>query len=86
MKLITVIYCFSTDATVQVSFGSGVGTIHLTNVECQGNETSLVDCLATTSGQELIQCTHINDASLRCQAQTSQYNNIYLDIEHYYNI
>ena len=59
-------------ATIQVSFGPGVGGIHLTNVSCQGDERRLADCPAITTGSELVQCSHTSDASLRClQAQTS---------------
>ena len=48
----------------QASFGEGTGRIWLDNVQCTGNETSLLNCSVASS--EVIPCTHANDAGVRC--------------------
>ena len=45
------------------SNGQGSGPIHMTNVRCIGNESSLTDCPHTTSNN----CHHGEDASVQCQ-------------------
>ena len=42
-------------------FGQGVGLIALSNVQCIGSESKLIDC---PSG--LVSCSHGNDAGVRC--------------------
>ena len=53
-------------ASVSVSFGERTGTIHITNVQCRGSETMLASCPRSTQSSDLSQCTHANDASVRC--------------------
>lgn len=57
------------------SFGEGTGRIWLDNVECTGNETKLAYCTASSSG---INCTHAQDAGVRCIPGTIIYVTIFL--------
>ena len=45
-------------------FGAGTGAILLDNVNCQGNETSIVDCQHAPWGQH--NCRHHEDVSVVC--------------------
>ena len=47
------------------SFGEGTGRIWLDNVQCTGNERTLINCTASSNGVNL--CTHTQDAGVRCQ-------------------
>ncbi len=49
-------------------FGSGVGQIALSNVQCIGTESKLADC---PSG--VITCSHGRDAGVRCLPQTGNF-------------
>ena len=44
-------------------FGSGVGPIHLDDVNCRGSETSLLQC----AYNPIDNCAHFEDAGVRCQ-------------------
>jgi len=46
-------------------FGAGTGPIHLDDVNCNGRENNLVDCLHSS----IVNCTfgHSEDAGVRCQ-------------------
>ena len=44
-------------------YGSGSGLIHIDNVMCSGNESSLFDCPHSIHHN----CGHIKDASVSCQ-------------------
>lgn len=57
----------SLDALV---FGAGVGQIWLSNVQCSGSESRLVEC-RSLSGAEDYRCYHSADAGLRCQMDNS---------------
>ena len=46
------------------NYGAGSGTIWLTNVRCNGTETSLADCQHDSWG--LHHCSHYEDVSLKC--------------------
>ena len=48
-------------------FGNGSGPIHLDNVECSGNETSLQECVHVEG--EFHNCGHTEDASVRCKGE-----------------
>ena len=52
-------------------FGAGVGIILLDDVECVGNETSLLNC--THLGIGLSNCQHREDVSLLCQGEKEEY-------------
>ena len=45
-------------------FADGTGEIWYDNVDCRGNETRLIDCPSTITGRH--DCTHIEDAGVRC--------------------
>ena len=54
--------------TYSASFGEGRGAILLNMLACTGDETMIANC---TSGS-LDQCTHSEDAGVRCLLQTSK--------------
>ena len=49
-------------------FGDSGGNIHLTGVQCSGDETSLTDCMSVPphTGDY---CSHDNDTGLFCQSE-----------------
>ena len=55
------------DATAytHAQFGPGSGPIYLDNVQCAGPELRLEDCFLDNNASE---CTHDEDASLRCSS------------------
>ena len=54
----------ATAAVSSAGFGQGGGPIHLDNVQCVGNESSLTDCQANAVGSH--NCGHYEDAGVRC--------------------
>ena len=54
------------EALGQANFGEGTGRMRLSNVQCTGNERSLVNCAANSSGVN--SCTHAQDVGVRCQS------------------
>ena len=46
-------------------FGEGTGSIWLDDVNCDGSETSLINC-PTYSASEIHNCGHYEDAGVRC--------------------
>lgn len=50
-------------------FGRGSGPIHMDGVECQGIESSIVQC--NHSGWGSHDCDHDQDVSVNCTSQTS---------------
>ena len=46
------------------TFAGGSGRIWLDDLQCSGNESRLVDCADSTSGDNT--CTHMQDAGVRC--------------------
>ena len=53
------------EALSRAFFGSGTGDIFLNNMNCRGDEASLLQCLGDGPGGF---CSHIEDASVRCPA------------------
>lgn len=47
-------------------FAPGVGSIHMDNVECSGNEEKLLDCFSV----EQHNCRHSEDAGVICEGQS----------------
>ena len=47
------------------AYGQGSGLI-LERVECQGTESLLSDCTLTDFNDKYRQCSHIEDAGIRC--------------------
>ena len=54
------------DASV---FGSGVGPIYLNQLNCNGSESSLVDCPLPSFGLFSRFCSHANDAGVICRGE-----------------
>ena len=52
------------EALSQATFGEGIGTIWLDNVQCTGSERVLMNCEASFTGSN--PCTHAQDAGVRC--------------------
>ena len=50
------------------SFTRGVGVIWLSDVQCEGNETRLVDCPASDFGSNT--CNHFEDVGISCPTCT----------------
>ncbi|XP_074153339.1 scavenger receptor cysteine-rich type 1 protein M130-like isoform X2 [Sminthopsis crassicaudata] len=57
------------DAPLEAAFGQGIGPVWLSNVRCQGNESSLWDCPAGSWGQAA--CGHKEDASVHCSGTSN---------------
>ncbi|CAL8366138.1 unnamed protein product [Boreogadus saida] len=55
-------------ATNQAHFGPGTGPIWLDDVNCGGNETSIIDCEHQGFGSQ--NCNHAQDAGIICDAVT----------------
>ncbi|XP_022110410.1 deleted in malignant brain tumors 1 protein-like [Acanthaster planci] len=55
---------FPNTASALVSYGGGVGQIHLDNVVCSGVETNLISCQHDTV--EIHNCNHIKDVGVEC--------------------
>ncbi len=60
----------TTDATGfnQSAFGSGLGSVYLSQHECVGNETRLVDCPSNPLRSH--NCSLFRDAGARCDTVT----------------
>ena len=54
-------------AFVGAAFGQGSGEIFLEEVECDGTETTLDDCLSGVVSN----CSHVEDAGVRCMGKMS---------------
>ena len=60
-------------ALMGATFGQGSGQIWLNNVGCAGSELRLIDCPA--SPIRLDNCTHLEDAGVRCLATSTSEEN-----------
>ena len=64
---VSILSCTSFPGSMAFSnaiFGSGTGPIFLDNVDCVGNETSLLECSGRPLGEH--NCRHTEDASISC--------------------
>ena len=57
------LFCLDAISRCCARDGQGSGPIHISNVECRGNELSLTDCMYTTDHN----CHHNEDASVQCR-------------------
>ena len=57
----------STDAEAfgRAYFGEGDGVIFIENVQCNGSESSIIDCPSSEVG--IHDCSHSEDAGVRCE-------------------
>ena len=60
-------YSSAVSAPIRARFGQGSGRIWLTNVECQGDESSIVNCSRYPWGVH--GCSHREDASVICSGK-----------------
>ena len=56
-------------AQVDVFFGAGMGPIYLSDVQCTGMETSILNC---SHGNQvgITTCDHTQDAAIRCEGRS----------------
>ena len=54
-------------ATSRAIFGQGAGPILLSDVQCSGTETSLIECYWTA--HDIHTCLHSEDAGVICQGK-----------------
>ena len=57
-------FCVALDVYGSARYGQGTGPILLDNVDCFGNETSLLSCRHSGVGNH--NCDHSKDASVQC--------------------
>ena len=55
-------------------FGGGIGDIYFDNVGCIGTESNLLDCSYISNAD----CSHSEDAGVRCQCETTLTNEYYV--------
>ena len=60
-------YPSAVSAPHRARFGKGSGKIWLDNVQCQGNENSIVNCRRRPWGEH--NCDHYEDASVICSSK-----------------
>ena len=60
-------YSFAVSAPHSARFGQGSGKIWLDHVQCQGNESSIVNCRHNRWGVH--NCGHNEDASVICSSK-----------------
>ena len=60
-------YSFAVSAPHSARFGQGSGKIWLDDVQCQGNESSIVNCRHRPWGEN--NCGHHEDASVICSSK-----------------
>lgn len=61
-------------------FGQGTGPTHMIAVECQGNESSILQCNYRRWG--IHPCYHTGDASVNCTSYRSMFYIFYFNLQH----
>ena len=56
-------FCLDAASYSNAYFGQSGGPVHITNVECFGNESGLLNC----SYSNIVTCSHSDDAGVLCQ-------------------
>ena len=51
-------------AYINAHFGASTGPIHISNVQCSGSESGLVNCSYTSPS---VNCGHSDDAGVMCE-------------------
>ena len=54
------------EATVLIPAGNEAMPVWMTRVECTGNETDFLQCRASWDARQTSQCSHYEDAGVRC--------------------
>ena len=68
-RLVNILLPYFTHAAVQVfSSEPGTGPIYLSNLNCQGTETSLLECSSQPVG--LHSCSHVQDVNIECEGKS----------------
>lgn len=60
-------------------FGRGTGPVHMNGVECQGNESSILQCYHRGWGNHV--CDHSRDVSVNCTSYRSMFHIYYLYLQ-----
>uniref|UniRef100_K1QZ83 Neurotrypsin n=1 Tax=Magallana gigas TaxID=29159 RepID=K1QZ83_MAGGI len=61
-------------------FGRGTGPVHMNGVECQGNESSILQC--NHRGWENQDCDHSRDVSVNCTSFRSMFYIYFFYLQH----
>ena len=64
-KVFVVVVVVAGAAAITTGFTNSVGTVHLDNVMCTGNEQRLAACPADPVG--MTDCTDVENAGVRCE-------------------
>ena len=67
---------FTAATALTVGFPSGSGVIWLNNVQCNGNESRLIDCPANQLGFST--CGHSSDVGVACSATSCTHGDVRL--------
>ena len=59
---------YAVSAPHRARFGSGSGQVWLDNIDCSGNESTIVDCQHRGWGVQ--DCSHSDDASVVCSSKS----------------
>ena len=72
--------------TVSSTFGGGSGPVFLTNLGCQGSESSLLNCSRSVFVGSY--CTHGRDVGVKCERKAIpiNFNHLFNELNQPYNI